>query len=177
MLTEGHIKLKSVRKLPLLALMISQGLILSIVESWIPVPVAIPGVKLGLANIVTLLTIIFFGTREALMVVSIRVLLSSLFGGGLMVFAFSIVGGLLSTLTMAILYKKMYNVFSILGISIAGAIMHNIGQLSMASMLMKDFSVMSYLPILLFSGIIMGFVVGVCTKMLVPALEKTGIFS
>ena len=169
--------MKNTKKLALLALMVSQALILSIVESWIPVPVAIPGVKLGLANIVTLLAIIFFGTRDALIVVCIRVALSSLFGGGLLIFTFSIAGGILSTITMAFLYKKMYNFFSILGISIVGAIMHNIGQLSMASVVMKDFSVLSYLPVLFISGIIMGCIVGICTKMLVPALEKTGIFS
>ena len=157
--------------------MVSMALILSIVESWIPVPVAIPGVKLGLANIVTILTIIFFGVKEAIIVVCIRVALSSIFGGGLMIFFFSIAGGLLSTLTMAFLYRKMYNIFSLLGISIAGSIMHNIGQLLMASIVMKEFSVMSYLPVLLISGIIMGCIVGICSKLLVTSLEKTRIFN
>ncbi|MCX7921862.1 MAG: Gx transporter family protein [Clostridia bacterium] len=165
--------MKSTRRLVLLALLVSQALILSVVESWIPIPIPIPGVKLGLANIITLVTIIFFGYREALLVVLVRCLLSSMFGGGFVIFLFSMAGGILSTLVMAFLYNKISRVFSIVGVSIAGAVMHNVGQLAVASVFMKDLSVMYYLPVLLVSGVIMGCFVGICSKLLVSALQRS----
>jgi heptaprenyl diphosphate synthase len=169
--------MKNTRRLILLGLLVSQALILSIVESWIPLPVAIPGVKLGLANIITLIAIIFFGFREAFLIMCIRVLLSSLYGGGWVVFWFSLAGGILSTIMMGFLYKWASKVFSIIGISIAGSIMHNVGQLIAASIVMRELSVMGYLPVLLVSGIIMGCFVGLCTNFLTKALEKTRILS
>lgn len=164
--------MNNTKRMVLLALMISQALVLSIVESWIPLPVAIPGVKLGLANIVTMLVIIFMGAGEALLVTLIRTLLASLFGGGFVIFLFSVTGGILSAIVMALLYKRASKLFSIYAISIVGAITHNIGQLLMASLYMKSLKVMGYLPILLVSGIIMGSFIGLCVTYLSPALKK-----
>jgi heptaprenyl diphosphate synthase len=170
------IALKKTRKLVLLALFTAQAIVLSIVESWLPIPAAVPGVKLGLANIITLSVIIFFGFREAIAVVIVRTVLVSFYAGGPMVFLFSAAGGILSTAAMAVLYSRMSRIFSIIGVSIAGAIMHNLGQLIMASFVMKEVSVLLYLPILIVSGIIMGCFVGLCTNFLVKALKKTNIF-
>lgn len=166
------------KRLVFLALMVSQALVLSIIESWIPMPpIMPPGVKLGLANIITLTVIIFFGYKDALLVVAARCILVSFFGGGFTVFLFSIAGGILSTLIMALLYRKLSRIFSILGISVAGAIAHNISQLTMASFIMKELSVMTYLPILLISGIIMGCFVGLCAGFLSKALKKVNVFT
>ena len=164
--------MSNTRRIVLLALFISQALVLSIVESWIPLPIGIPGVKLGLANIVTMIVIVFFGFRDAVIVTILRTALASIFGGGFIIFLFSVTGGLFSTLVMAILYKKASRLMSILGISIAGAVAHNVGQLVMASIQMKDYNVMTYLPILLISGVIMGCFIGFCTTYLSKALEK-----
>lgn len=164
------------KRMTLLALMVTQALVLTIIESWIPVPVPVPGVKLGLANIVTLVVLIFFGFGDALVVVFLRTFLASLFTGGPIVFLFSISGGILSTAAMALLYRKMSKTFSIVGISIAGAIMHNVGQLVAASIVMRELSVLAYLPVLLASGIIMGCFVGICANFLSNALRKTRIF-
>lgn len=171
------VDMKSTKRLVWLALMVAQALVLSIVESWIPIPTAIPGVKLGLANIITLVMIVFFGWKDALLVVFMRVALASFFGGGFVIFLFSIAGGILSASVMAILYKKFSRVFGILGISVAGAVSHNIGQVAVASILMKDIAVTGYLPILLVSGIIMGCFIGVCGSFLISALRRTGVFS
>ena len=125
--------MSSVKKTVLLGLLISQALVLSIIESWIQIPVPVPGVKLGLANIITVVVIVYFGFREALTVVVVRCVLTSFFGGGgWMFFFFSAAGGILSTMIMSILYKTGRNKFSLTGISIAGAITHNIGQLLVA---------------------------------------------
>ncbi|MFZ5988193.1 MAG: Gx transporter family protein [Bacillota bacterium] len=164
------------KRIVLLALLVSQALILSIIESWIPVPVPVPGVKLGLANIITLIVIIFFGFKEALAVVLVRCVLSSVFGGGLTFFLFSIAGGILSTIVMTVLYKVRPNLFSIVGISIAGAIAHNIGQIAIAALVMKDLAVAAILPVLLISGCIMGFFVGLASSFLENALRRAKIF-
>ena len=168
--------MSNTKRIVFLGIMVSQALVLSIIEAWIPMPtVMMPGVKLGLANIITLIVIMFFGYKEAFLVVFARCILAAFFGGGLIIFLFSIAGGLLSTGVMAFLYKKMSKVFGVLGISVAGSISHNLGQLTMASFIMKELSVMTYLPILLISGIIMGCFVGLCSGFLAKALKKTGI--
>jgi heptaprenyl diphosphate synthase len=163
----------------LLSLMVAQALILSIIESWLPVNafIPIPGVKLGLANIITLIVITFYGGKDAIIVVIVRCALASFFGGGLIIFLFSITGGILSTLIMVFLYKKVIKYFSLTGISIAGAIVHNIGQIAIACFVMKTLSVLTYLPVLLFSGIIMGCFIGLCSKLLSEALKKTNILN
>lgn len=167
--------MKKTRRLVLIALMVSQALVLSIIESWIPVPIGIPGIKLGLANIITLIVIIFFGYKDALLVVIARCILSSIFAGGPVIFLYSITGGILSTLVMAYLFTKLSRWFSALGISIAGSITHNMGQLIVASIMLRELLIMSYLPILLVSGIVMGCFVGLCSSFLSNALKKIGI--
>ncbi|HHW48393.1 MAG TPA: Gx transporter family protein [Clostridiaceae bacterium] len=165
----------NVKKMVLLAVLISQALVLSIIESWIPLPmpVPVPGIKLGLANIVSIIVIVYFGYREALAVVLIRCLLTSFFSGGITVFLFSIAGGILSTIVMSFLYKKFSNVFSIIGISISGAVMHNMGQIVMAVIVMKDIAVLGYLPVLVIAGIVTGLLVGIAANLLIKGLEKS----
>mgnify|MGYP000035040238 CR=1 FL=1 len=161
----------------IIALFTAQALVLSIIENFIPLPVAIPGVKLGLANIIVLTVIILIGLKEALILVALRTSISSFFSGGFIVFLFSLAGGILSTIVMNYLYKKAGKVFSIVGISIAGAIVHNIGQLTMAIIVMKTFSVIGYLPFLLISGIITGAFVGLCANYMVRILKNLDILT
>jgi heptaprenyl diphosphate synthase len=168
---------KSTKRLVLLAIMVSQALILSLIESWIPIPTFVPGIKLGLANIVTLVVIIFFGFKDSILVVLVRCSLAALFGGGFVVFLFSLTGGILSTIVMYLLYRKLSKVFSIIGVSIAGAITHNFGQIFMASLVMKTLSVVSYLPVLLVSGVIMGCFVGLCSNLLSTVLRRTNVIN
>jgi len=165
------------KKMVLLALFVAQALVLSIVESFIPVPVGIPGVKLGLANIITMVVIMFFGLKEGLAVVIIRCLLSSLFAGGPMIFLFSVAGGVLSALVMYFLHSRLSRLFSTIGISIAGAVAHNIGQILIALVTLQTLSVLSYLPVLMISGIIMGCFVGLCSMFLSRTLKKLNILN
>lgn len=167
--------MNNTRKLILLALMVSQALVLSIIESWIPFPFVFPGVKLGLANIVTMVVIMFFGLKETLLVVIVRVILSSIFTGGFAVFWFSITGGILSALVMAMLYYRFSKLFSTVGISVAGSIAHNIGQIIVASFYMRELTVFTYLPVLMVSGIIMGVFVGTISMLLAGALKSTNL--
>mgnify|MGYP000890030718 FL=1 len=167
--------MKGTKKLVVLALFVSQALVLSIIESFIPIPVGIPGIKLGLANIITMILIMHFGLKETLAVVVVRCLLSSIFGGGLVIFLFSVAGGILSALVMYFLNKRMSRFLSVVGISISGAVAHNIGQVLVAVVILQTSAVLSYLPVLMVSGIIMGCFVGFCSMFLSRAIEKTNI--
>lgn len=166
-----------IKKMVLLAVFASQALVLSVVESWFPVPVGIPGIKLGLSNIITIVTLIFFSLSNTLAIVLVKCILSSLFMGGPVIFAFSICGGVMSTLIMWLMLKYMEKWLSVIGISIAGSIAHNVGQIMVACFIMSDLSVVGYLPVLLFSGIIMGTFVGMCSTFLVRGLKRLNIIA
>lgn len=158
------VSMKDTKKMVILSVLISQALVLHVIERMIPVPVPIPGVKLGLANIISLFTIIIFGGKEAMLVVFLRTLLGSFFGGGISAFAYSLAGGVLSTLAMAILYRYCKGIFSIVAISVVGAVCHNIGQILIASIVVSNVYLFSYLPFLLISGVIMGVFIGVTVQ-------------
>lgn len=160
------------KKIVILGLLISQALVLSIIERFIPIPIPIPGIKLGLANIISLFTIMVFGFKEATILVLLRVTISSIFTGGIAGFFYSISGGLISVIVMSFIYNKFRNNFSIISISIIGSIFHNIGQLITASIVVMDFRVFYYFPALLISGTIMGIIIGFTTKYAVePAIK------
>jgi len=166
--------MKSVRGLVLLALLTSQAIVLSIVESWIPVYSPVPGIKLGLANIITVVVISLFGFWDAFAVMVTRTIISSIYTGGLNVFLFSFAGGLLSTVAMWIAYKKLSKVLSTSGISILGAVFHNVGQIIVASIMVKDTAIFfTYLPILMMTGILTGLFIGLCSEYLKKLLLKS----
>lgn len=156
--------MKNTKKMVILSVLISQALVLHVIERMIPVPVPIPGIKLGLANIVSLFTIIIFGGKEALLVVFLRTLLASFFGGGFSAFAYSLAGGILSTLVMAFLYRYSRGIFSIVAISVVGAVFHNIGQILIASLVVRNVNLFFYLPVLLIAGVITGIFIGVAVQ-------------
>lgn len=150
------------KKMIFLSLLISLALVLSYIEVFFPVPIPLPGVKLGLANIITLLTLLIFGLKETLLVVLLRTFLASALGGSPVTFLYSLSGGLSSVVVMYILYKKFSHYFSIPGISIVGAIGHNIGQLFIATLITRA-NLFYYFPILVvasfFTGLFIGWVV------------------
>ena len=160
------------RKIALLSILISQALVLHIIERAIPVPVPVPGIKLGLANIISLFTIIVFGYKEVFALVIVRTFLGSLFGGGFSSFLYSISGGLLSASVMYLLYSKYKDLFSIPTISIVGAVFHNIGQIGIASIVMQNMHLFYYLPVLLISGVITGIMIGFMVQFTMEPLKR-----
>lgn len=166
----------STRRLVFLSLLVSMGTALHVVEGMLPLPFPIPGVKLGLANIVTLIALHFYGAREGLAVALARVLLGSLVSGAFLSpgFFMSLSGAIASTLVMAV-FLRCTACFSVIGISMAGAVGHNMGQLLMASLLLQNTSVVYYLPVLLIAGIPTGLFTGRILKCLLERLQKTGI--
>ena len=156
----------------LLSILVSQALVLHIIERAIPVPVPVPGVKLGLANIISLITIMLFGFKEAFIVMLLRTLLGSFFGGGLSSFLYSLAGGILSTSAMSFMYIKHRNLFSVPTISTVGAVFHNIGQIGVASLVISNAHLFYYLPVLLISGVITGILIGFTADFTVGPVKR-----
>jgi heptaprenyl diphosphate synthase len=163
--------MKSTRKMVILSLLVSQALVLHVIERMIPVPIPVPGVKLGLANVISLFTIIIFGWKEATLVVFLRTILGSFFGGGISSFLYSFTGGIFSTIIMALLYKYCKNIFSIIAISVVGAVFHNIGQILIASMVVSNARLFIYLPVLLVSSVITGIFIGLTVQYTMKPLQ------
>ena len=161
------------QKLVYFSLFVTLATALGVLETMFPNPFPIPGIKLGLANIVTLLVLAMYGLKEGLLVSLLRVLFTSLLGGTLLSVGFflSLSGALLSTLVMALLFRYMPTL-SIIGISMAGAVSHNIGQLLTASVLIQTGYIFYYLPILLLAGIPTGLSTGYIARLLLDFLEE-----
>jgi heptaprenyl diphosphate synthase len=151
-------------------LIIAMALILSGIEAQIPAFFALPGMKLGLTNIVILFALYRMGAKSALQVNLLRILLVALMFGNGVSLAYSVVGGILSTLAMIAL--KKIGKFSIITVSIIGGVMHNLGQILVAMILLETVSLAWYLLILWFTGIASGFVIGLIGGELCKRLEK-----
>lgn len=162
-----------VRKLVTIALLISIAASLSIFERMLPIPGLTPGAKIGLANIITMISIVMFDKKETLLIILGRVFIASfLLGGGLMSFFYSITGGLLSYCVMIILFGINIKSISLIGISVVGGIFHNIGQILVASIILSSTVIFTYLPLLVLSGLVTGIFVGIVSIKLVSQLTK-----
>ncbi len=161
------------RKLAISGIFISMALVLSFFEGMIPVNFGIPGVKLGLANIVTLTSLFVLGPLFALIMQLGRIILAAIMFGNMAGLLYSLAGGILSVLAMIALFKLRKPLFSIIAISAAGAVFHNIGQILTASAVVNDLRLAYYLPILMLSGVATGIFVGLVSKYLVKGLLRT----
>ena len=158
--------MEGLKKLIFLSLLVSIGLALSIIESMMPVPFVAPGAKLGLSNMVILITLVLFGVKEALTVGILKSIIFTLVVGSVSSLFYSLSGSILSCLTMYIVYKNFSKVFSLIGVSIFGAVAHNFAQISVASIMMNNLKVFSYLPILLLTSLFTGYFVGLTSMLL-----------
>ena len=132
------------KKVTFLSLMVAYSLVLYIIETYIPNPlIAIfPGAKLGLSNIITLVSLLILGVRDTFIILTVRIILSSIFAGPMSYLLFSIGGAYLSLICIYF-FNKIKNL-SIIGVSIVGAIGHNIGQLLVASMIVQNINMIGY---------------------------------
>lgn len=160
-----HTKDTDTKRLAQLSLFTVLALALYGAESFLPPPFPIPGVKLGLANAVTLLVLLKWGGKDAFWVLLARILLSSLLFGQMMSFFYSLFGGMFSLFTMLFVSKLLQKHFIYL-ISITGAIAHNIGQILTAVLITRSPGVLAYLPYLLISGMITGGFIGLLVSLL-----------
>ena len=162
---------KGARRITLLALLTAIALTIFMVEAQIPVPIAIPGVKLGLANVVTVYAVFVLGPADALLVLCARVFLGAVFSGQMMTLLYSAGGGLLAWLAMVVL-SKLLTADQIWLCSPVAAVFHNIGQLTVAGLVLGSWAVMAYLPYLLLAGIAAGLFTGLCAQFLIGRLDK-----
>ena len=156
------------------ALLITLALALSYMERFIPLGLLIPlpGVKLGLANVVTMTALYFLKPSEAFIILLLRCLLGSFFGGSLSGFAMSVTGGIFAFAVM--LLAKRLPLFSVYGVSILGAAAHNTGQVAAASLLMGSVYTFYYLPFLLVTAVFAGLLTGGIASLTFSALIRAG---
>lgn len=159
----------TVKKLTSLSVAVALAMVLSFIESLIPPLVAVPGVKIGLANIVTVFILYVFGWREAGAVSLIRVLLSALLFGSAVSLIYSLSGSALSFLGMLLLKKLPFS--SEVSVSIVGGVLHNAGQIIAACIIMENAAIIGYLPPLIISGTVAGIAVGTVAALLVKKLK------
>ncbi len=152
-----------------MAMLLTLTIVLSILESMLPSFTAIPGVKLGLANIVVMFTVFFIGKKQAF-ALNIAKGLFALITRGAVAGILSLCGGILSILVIILLLRLFGSSISYLILSIAGAIFHNIGQIIAVSFMLNAYAYM-YLPVLIASGVVMGSITGVLLKTLMPVLS------
>ncbi len=165
----------SARSTILLGLLIGIAAVLHIIENWLPLPLPVPGAKLGLANVISLIALIYFGWRHALYVVIGRVLLGSVAGGVFLgpTFVMSLSGAVGSLLVMGLAWKHWRPSLSIVGISVLGAFVHNSLQLVIASKLVSNYGVLWYLPWLTLFALPTGIATGLCAA---AFLNRSGAF-
>lgn len=163
--------MRNTKKLVFMALLTAISLVIWVIEAQIPPPVPVPGIKLGLASVVTLTAMTILGRKEALAVLLVRVLLSAVFAGSMSALLFSLTGGLLSWAVMA-LTVKLFDRKLLWVVSVFGAIGHNAGQLLAAMAVTKTAALIAYGPILLCAAIITGAFTGAAAVYLTAALER-----
>lgn len=158
------------KKLAVCALLTAFAMILSYVEAIIPIPFPVPGMKLGLANLAIIIVIYLYSWKEALLVSAMRIILTSLLFGTMMSFSFSIAGGVLSLLVMAVLKKT--NILPMIGVSMLGGVTHNLGQILVAMVVLGTTKIGYYFAILMITGAITGVLIGYLGGIGLKTLKK-----
>ena len=153
-----------------LGLLLTLALILSYVESLIPIFVSVPGVKLGLANLVVLICLYAYPSKYAFLISGMRVILAGLLFGSMFSILYSLSGAFFSLMIM-LLAKKVFKL-GILGVSVLGGVFHNIGQLIVAILVVSNYRISYLLPYLLLSGVLTGAIIGFVANSIVPYLKK-----
>lgn len=169
--------MKDTRRMVYIGLLVAQALVLHIFERMIPVPFITPGAKLGLANLITVIALYTLeDKKDAFLVLFLRLTLGTMFGGNLSSFMYGAMGGILSFLGMIFVKETFKDKVSIIGVSATGAIFHNVGQLIVAALIVKNIGVMLYLPVLSIIGIGTGIFIGITANYVVKHLSKLSVF-
>ncbi len=169
--------MKNTSRMVYISLLVAQALVLYIFESMIPVPFITPGAKLGLANLITVIALYTLGNnKQVFLVIILRLILSTMLGGNLSSFMYSASGAILSYLIMVFSKNIGKDNLSIIGVSASGAVFHNIGQLLIASAIVRNINVMLYLPVLSIAGIGTGIFIGITANYAISHMVKLPYF-
>lgn len=153
------------KKIALLGVVSAFAAILSYIEAIISFGIFIPGAKLGLANIAVVIAMYIYSYKDALCINIVRIVIVGLLFANMFSILFSIAGALISYIVMAVL--KRIDIFTPVGVSVAGGVAHNVGQLLVASIIIESYSVINYLPILMIAGIICGIIIGIVSSIVI----------
>lgn len=165
------------RRLVFLSVLTAIALVISLFEHAMPLPIGVPGAKLGLSNLVILVTLVVFGGRDGMIVATLKSVLLLLVTGSVTAFWYSVVGAILSSLVMAMAIRFAVPPFSLIGASEWGALAHNVGQLIVASLVLQNRAIFVYLPVLTLVGLFTGYFVGLSANYVAPHLMRISSFS
>ncbi len=157
-------------KTAFMGLLLAFALILSYIETLIPFQTGIPGVKLGLANLAVVLSLYLFTWKEAILLTTLKAVLSGLMFGNLFMIIYSLAGALISCMIMILLKKT--GGFHVPIVSVAGGVMHNMGQLLVAVFVVETYSIFYYIPVLMIAGLITGLVIGSVAALVLPYIQN-----
>lgn len=160
----------SAKKITACGILAALALIFSYIEAILPLSVGIPGVKLGIANLAVIIALYLLGFSFAFFVNLIRIIIAGLLFNGIFGALYSLCGGLLSLLVMYLL--KRTETFSVIGISMVGGVFHNLGQLIIAALMVSNLKMFYYFPVLLFSGMVSGILIGIVAHFVLKKLSK-----
>lgn len=160
-----------------IGLLVSQALALYTIESMIPVPFIAPGAKLGLTNLITVIALYMLeDKKDVLLIIILRLLLSTIFSGNLSTLMYGAAGAILSYCIMLSVKAIGKDKISIIGVSASGAFFHNVGQLIVAAIIVQNVAVMFYLPLLSLAGVSTGVFIGVTSNFIVKHMSKLPYF-
>lgn len=150
------------------AMLVALAMIFSYIESILPIHFGIPGIKLGLANLVVVLALYLLSAKWAFTISIVRIILVAITFGNVSLGIYSLAGGILSLSIMYLLHKGKS--FSVVGVSVAGGVFHNIGQLLIAILAVSNLNLILYLPILLLVGAVTGYAIGTLAILFIPRI-------
>ena len=156
------------KKTAYMGMLTALAFVLSYLESLIPINLGVPGIKLGLANLVVIIALYTMDTKMAFTLSLVRILLTGFTFGNLSTMIYSLAGGMLSLGIM--IFVKRFPVFSVTGVSVLGGVFHNVGQIAAAALIAETGSLFYYLPVLIFSGTIAGTLIGILSSILIRHL-------
>lgn len=158
------------KRIAYFALNVALAFVLSYLESLVPINIGVPGIKLGLANLVVVTALYTLPKGDAFFISMVRIVLSGLTFGGVFSLVYSFAGGILAFAVM--LFAKKIRGVSVVGVSVLGAAVHNVGQILAAAVVMKNFGIFYYLPVLLIAGGITGLAIGLLSRIIISRISK-----
>ncbi len=157
------------RRIAQTGVLVSLAMVLSYIESLFPVFIAVPGIRIGLANIAIVFALYHLGFRAALGISVVRIVLSALLFGSVISMSYSLCGALISLAMMAIL--KRSGLFGTVAVSVVGGVSHNLGQIAVACLILQTKAIAYYIPVLILSGVVSGVVIGMVSAVVIARLE------
>lgn len=164
---------KYIRQITTMGMLVALAMVLGFVETLIPINLGIPGMKLGLANIVVVIALFLFDVKTAVVVSILRIILIAMTFGNMSMMFYSIAGASLSLLSMVTVSK--IKSFSLISVSIIGGIMHNVGQIICAAFVVRTNGVFTYLPVLIIAGLVSGALIGIVAGLILVRLTNVKI--